>query len=111
VTQPGPCGWRKVASTALEAEGIGAFLLDDKLIAINPLLSNAVGGVKVAVPAEQAERAREILAEEEQPPPPGEAAIAPPARRPNQAWILVLLCIGGAVVAVAVWWCREEETP
>jgi len=46
----------------LEAEGIDAVLRDYNTIDSNPLLSQAIGGVKLFVPADDAERAREILA-------------------------------------------------
>lgn len=46
----------------LEAEGIEVYLHDHNTVDANPLLSQAVGGVKVFVPTEDAARAREILA-------------------------------------------------
>ena len=46
----------------LEAEGIHAYLHDHNTVDTNPLLSQAVGGVKLFVAADDAVRAREILA-------------------------------------------------
>lgn len=45
----------------LEADGIEAFLKDEYTIDTDPLISNAIGGVKLAVWAEDEDRAREIL--------------------------------------------------
>jgi hypothetical protein len=57
----------------LEAAGLRVSLADELTIAMDWLLANAVGGIKVQVPAADAERARELLASL-----PGRAA-APPA--------------------------------
>ncbi len=51
----------EMARGLLESNGIQALLRDEGLVGVHPWLSNAVGGVKVVVPAEDAERAREIL--------------------------------------------------
>jgi hypothetical protein len=45
----------------LESEGIDCFLADQNLVAINPLASAALGGVKLQVRASDLERARRIL--------------------------------------------------
>jgi membrane protease YdiL (CAAX protease family) len=45
----------------LEQEGIRVFLGDDNLVGANWFLANAVGGVKLQVAAEDAQRAAEIL--------------------------------------------------
>jgi hypothetical protein len=46
----------------LEAAGIPVFLADELTVAMDWLLSNAIGGVKVQVPEHHAERATELLA-------------------------------------------------
>src|SRR4051812_17627595 len=46
----------------LEASGIPVFLADELTVAMDWLLSNAIGGVKVQVPEQYAERATELLA-------------------------------------------------
>jgi hypothetical protein len=51
------------AKVSLEAEGIPVFLADELTVTMDWFLSNAVGGIKVQVPEEAAERAQEILAE------------------------------------------------
>jgi hypothetical protein len=50
-----------LARTKLESEGIACVVGDEHLIRVDWFLSNAVGGVKVLVPAWEAEKAREIL--------------------------------------------------
>jgi Putative prokaryotic signal transducing protein len=51
----------EMARELLERNGIEAILRDAGFLGVHPWLSNAVGGVKVVVPAEDARRAREIL--------------------------------------------------
>jgi hypothetical protein len=51
-----------LAKAKLEASGIPAFVADEFTIGSNPLYSNALGGVKVQVPASCAEEASELLA-------------------------------------------------
>ena len=50
-----------IARGLLESEGIDASLRDEHLITANWMLSNAVGGVRLAVPQTQLERARRVL--------------------------------------------------
>ena len=47
----------------LEAEGIETFTLDELTIQVDPLYSNALGGIKLMVHEEDVPRAAEILAE------------------------------------------------
>lgn len=49
------------AKTALEAEGILCFFKDENIISMDWLLGNAVGYVKLLVPAADVERARALL--------------------------------------------------
>jgi hypothetical protein len=53
-----------IAKGKLEAEGIPAAIVDENLVQINWTLSHAIGGVKVQVPSDAVERAREILAKD-----------------------------------------------
>jgi hypothetical protein len=50
-----------IAMGRLEEEGINCWLQDEYTVTIDPLLSNAVGGIKLVVIESQAERALEIL--------------------------------------------------
>ena len=52
----------ELAKTALDAEGIEAFIADAETVTMDWLLGIAVGDVKVQVAASVAERARAILA-------------------------------------------------
>lgn len=45
------------------SEGIEYFLKDQKTVAIDPLVSNAIGGIKLQVRVEDEERARALVAE------------------------------------------------
>src|SRR6185369_15044667 len=50
-----------MAKSELEAYSIPAFIADEFAIGVNPFYSNALGGIKVQVPAKFAEEARQIL--------------------------------------------------
>lgn len=50
-----------LAKTKLESEGIECFLMDEHIVTMNWLYSNAVGGVKLKVREEDAEKAKRIL--------------------------------------------------
>jgi len=58
-----------IAAGRIESEGIPVFLLGINHASANWLLSNALGGIRVQVPANRAEEARAILAEIAQPLP------------------------------------------
>ena len=46
-----------------KSEGIEYFLADQKTVAIDPLVSNAIGGIKLQVKLEDEKRARALIAE------------------------------------------------
>lgn len=50
----------------LEAEGIRAYLQDEHTVTIDPILANAIGGIKLMVFEEQLPRAQELLQQFEQ---------------------------------------------
>lgn len=50
-----------LARLRLDAEGIPCFVVDENIVAINWLYSNAIGGVKVQVPQSFAEQAIAVL--------------------------------------------------
>ena len=50
-----------IMSQRLEAEGIKVYLKDEHTVTIDPILSNAIGGVKVMVYKEQLQRALELI--------------------------------------------------
>ncbi len=52
----------KIIKGRLESDGIQTFLYDDITIDTDPLISNAIGGVKLKVAKEDEEKAKKILA-------------------------------------------------
>lgn len=52
-----------IAMGRLEEDGINCWLKDENTVTIDPILTNAVGGIKLMVPTVQAERAAAILKE------------------------------------------------
>jgi hypothetical protein len=54
----------ELARNVLEAAGIPAVLADAEIVAMDWLISNAVGGIKVQVREEDAERAAAVLDEQ-----------------------------------------------
>jgi hypothetical protein len=52
----------ELARERLELEGIRAFVIDAQTAGVMPFLTNAIGGIRVQVEPQDAERAKEILA-------------------------------------------------
>jgi len=52
-----------IIKNKLEGEGIRAFVMDENIVTLNPLLNFAVGGVRLQVNEEDLDKARQILAE------------------------------------------------
>ncbi len=50
-----------IARGVLEEEGINCWLKDENTLTIDPILTNAMGGIKLMVVKEQGERAKDIL--------------------------------------------------
>lgn len=50
-----------IAKGVLEEEGITCWLKDENTVTINPILTNALGGIKILVAKEDLEKAAEIL--------------------------------------------------
>jgi hypothetical protein len=61
-----------IAAGKLESEGIPVFLLGINHASANWLLSNALGGIRLQVPASQVEAARQLLAQIAEPSDAGE---------------------------------------
>lgn len=53
-----------IIPSLLEAEGIKTFLKDEHLVTMDPLRSNAYGGIKLQVPLSEAQRAVHLLLEQ-----------------------------------------------
>src|SRR5687768_16516652 len=79
-----------IARGRLEAEGISAFLANEHTVETQWLWTNAIGGVKLLVPANEADRARAVLADAET--APGASADVMPevegeiGDRPTEEW-------------------------
>jgi hypothetical protein len=87
----------------LESYDIPTFVADEFAIGINSLYSNALGGIKVNVPASCAEDARRILKQELL---PQEEAImrdiessTPPFPK-SLAWLYLLLGASGIIILI-----------
>jgi len=52
-----------LTKSLLEANGIDVFMHDETLTRMYPFTSAAVGGIKLAVPDEQVEKAKDVLLE------------------------------------------------
>ncbi len=52
-----------IAMGRLEEDGINCWLQDENTVTINPVWTNAVGGIKLMVAESQAERALELIGE------------------------------------------------
>jgi Putative prokaryotic signal transducing protein len=50
-----------IARGVLEEEGIESWLKDENTVTIDPILTNAIGGIKLMVESSQAQRAVDIL--------------------------------------------------
>lgn len=50
----------------LENEGIESFIYDEETITMDPLLSNAIGGIKVKINVKDIERTKEFLAKRDE---------------------------------------------
>ncbi len=83
----------------LEGSGIEATIRDDYTVTADWGLSNAVGGVKVDVADEDAERALALLREFSPPPVPSADTLAKSARRPLRRYLKIWL---GLFVLLAV---------
>lgn len=53
-----------IAMGRLQEHDINCYLRDEYSVTIDPLISNAIGGIKLMVPESQAQRALEILADQ-----------------------------------------------
>ena len=52
-----------ITLTKLQSIGIECYLKDENTVTMDPILSNAIGGIKLVVKEEDAEEARQILKE------------------------------------------------
>ena len=84
----------------LQSEGINCHLKDEYTTTIDPLLSNAIGGMKLMVFSSQAERAMDLLKDTEEPDPDAaDLSVAGPEHQGRQE---------GSTQAPASFWQRLQ---
>lgn len=85
----------------LEEEGIKAYLRDEYTVTIDPILSNAIGGIKLMVYKEQVERAMNLILSFEK--AYQEAAICPQCRSANIHYITPTNNVTNWFTAIITW--------
>jgi hypothetical protein len=98
-----------MAKGELEAYGIPARVADEFAIGANPLLSNALGGIKVQVPARLVEEARKVLSEGSSPGGTDEVAEGTdnPQKMMAKSFVWLYLIIGAGTTAFLVYVCMK----
>lgn len=99
-----------MAKSELEACGVPAFVADEFTISANPLYSNALGGIKIQVPASYAEEAREILSAKPQAEVEKEEMTSPAENSHKlmaKSFVWLYLLLAAAMTAVAVYACMK----
>ncbi|HAN65536.1 MAG TPA: hypothetical protein DCQ34_04335 [Chitinophagaceae bacterium] len=106
-----------ILSARLEDAGIQVYLLDEHTVTIDPILTNAIGGIKLAVAKEDEQAARELLGlyEEEArgrshcPNCGGHQFLLLPARKPGNILLALFTWIfsGFAVAGKQLYRCQD----
>lgn len=85
----------------LEEEGIRGYLKDEYTVTIDPILSNAIGGIKLMIHEEQVERAVELINRFEQ--EYKEAVVCPQCNSNNVHYITQPNNVTNWVTALVTW--------
>jgi hypothetical protein len=85
----------------LEAEGIIAYLQDEHTVTIDPILSNAIGGIKLMVYIDQLDRAMSLINELEK--EYKEAVACPACQSTNMHYITQTKDVSNWFIALASW--------
>lgn len=85
----------------LEDEGIKAYLQDEYTVTIDPILTNAIGGIKLMIYQDQLERAMELIASFEQ--AYREAVICPECKSINVHYITQPNNVSNWLTAITSW--------
>jgi hypothetical protein len=85
----------------LEEEGIKAYLKDEHTVTIDPILSNAIGGIKLMVFREQAERALELITSFEE--AYNKAVVCPGCRSTNMHFVTQSKNVTNWFTAIVTW--------
>ncbi len=99
-----------MAKGELEAYGIPAYVADEFAIGANPLLSNALGGIKVQVSANLVEEAYKVLSVESplETTDEGNAEQSDnPQKLMAKSFVWLYLIVGGAMTALLVYICMK----
>ncbi|MDB4324797.1 DUF2007 domain-containing protein [bacterium] len=86
-----------IAKGALAVEGVDAVVVDEHLVGVNWLYSDAIGGVKLAVPAAQVSQALDLLKDLETD-PGAEPDSAPRSRLGRAVGIVAVLTLAAFAV-------------
>jgi len=92
-----------LAKSALESYDIPAFVADEFTIGVNSLYSNALGGIKVNVPASRVEDACRILRQELLPQEEEimrDIASSTPSFPKSLAWLYLLMGASGLIILI-----------
>ncbi|MBC7827773.1 MAG: DUF2007 domain-containing protein [Chitinophagaceae bacterium] len=85
----------------LEEEGIKGYLQDEYTVTIDPILTNAIGGIKLMVYKDQLERAIQLIESFEQ--AYKEAVVCPQCRSTNVLYITQPNNVTNWFTALATW--------
>lgn len=85
----------------LEEEGIKGYLMDEHTVTIDPILANAIGGIKLMIYNEQLERALNLIMQFEQ--AYREAAACPKCHSKNIQYITQPNNVTNWFTAIATW--------
>lgn len=93
----------------LEAEGIRAYLQDEHTVTIDPILSNAIGGIKLMVFEEQLPRAQELLQQFEL--AYKQAVVCPHCHSNNILFVTQASNPANWISAIATWFISSYAVP
>ena len=85
----------------LEEEGIRAYLQDEHTVTIDPILSNAIGGIKLMIYDEQLERAMDLINRFEQ--EYNQAVVCPQCQSTNVLHITQANNVTNWFTAITTW--------
>jgi len=93
----------------LEEEGIKAYLQDEYTVTIDPILSNAIGGIKLMIYKEQIERAMDLIGDFEH--TYKQAIVCPQCQSTNISYITQPNNSTNWFVSMATWLFGNSALP
>jgi len=96
----------------LELHGISAFIPDEGMATANPLLGNAIGGIRVQVGDDDYEEAREIIGEKVEPVEKGDLICPSCDSDDTEAgqWSKRAFFVGILLLGIPFFWLKRENT-